>query len=456
MLLSPEMLLQASGLSGRADAHEAQETDAIEGVRPGTVIEPDSAETLALLLAWASHARLSVVLRGHGTKLGWGRRPAAIDLLVSTRRLNRVTAHRHGDLTASVEAGMTIADLNIELARHGQWLPVDPSFADATVGGTIAANDSGPLRHRHGTARDLLIGVRLAMTDGRLVKAGGNVVKNVAGYDLGKLMSGSCGTLAAIVSATFKLAPLPSSSATILAAFREPAGLTRAVAALASSQLEPVAFDVSVTVRLTPDTTSETGSRAPTASRDTHVVSGVSRTVAATGGERLPYGLQVQFASAPDVVETQIDQASRLLAADHVQVLNGAAETEAWRGHQALVWGPPGAVIRLSWLPGALPGVLALLEDIGRLGARSVALVARAGVGAGFVRVDADLCTQVQAIEILRASDVVGNVVVLRAAPEVKAQADVWGPPGETAALLREVKRAFDPAGILNAGRGPV
>src|SRR3979409_289795 len=130
MLLSPETVLQASGLSGRADAHEAQESDAIEGVRPRLVIEPDSAETLALLLAWASHARSSVVLRGRGTKLGWGRRPAAFDLLMSTRRLNRVTAQRHGDLTAGAEAGTTIADLNRELARHGQWLPVDPSFDD--------------------------------------------------------------------------------------------------------------------------------------------------------------------------------------------------------------------------------------------------------------------------------------------------------------------------------------
>src|SRR5439155_18468729 len=130
-------------------------------------------------------------LRGSGTKLAWGRRPAAIDVLLGTRRISRVLAHQYGDLTATVEAGITIAELNRELGRHSQWLPLDVSFDEATIGGSIAANDSGPLRHRHGTPRDLLIGVHLAMTDGRIVKAGGNVVKNVAGYDLGKLMSGS-------------------------------------------------------------------------------------------------------------------------------------------------------------------------------------------------------------------------------------------------------------------------
>jgi glycolate oxidase FAD binding subunit len=464
MLLSPETLLQESGLSGRADAREPRESDAVDGVAPRVVVEPESAETLALLLAWASRESLSVVLRGRGTKLGWGRRPAAIDLLVGTRRLDRVLGHQHGDLTASVEAGATIADLNRELARHGQWLPVDPSFDDATVGGTIAANDSGPLRHRHGTARDLLIGVHLAMTDGRLVKAGGNVVKNVAGYDLGKLMSGSCGTLAAIVGATFKLAPLPASSATMLAGFREPAALARAVAAVSASQLEPAAFDVHVFI---PSRSVGTAGRAPepAASGSATPASGVSQAPA--------YQLLVQFASTAEAVQAQMGEARRLLDADQYAVsgfsrtgdaVSGSSEaaagtldqTDAWRGHRDLVWAPPGAVIRLSWMPASLPSVLTLVDDIGRSGARSVALAGRASVGAGFVRVDAEPSIQVNAIELLRASAIVGNVVVVRAAAEVKARADVWGSPGDTAALLRAVKRAFDPVGILNAGRGPV
>ena len=116
------------------------------------------AEALAALLSWASKERLSTVIRGNGTKSCWGRRPTAVDLIVSTRRLNRVLSHQHGDLTATIEAGATLRTVAGELARHGQWLPLSTSFADATIGGTVAANDSGPLRQRHGTARDLLIG----------------------------------------------------------------------------------------------------------------------------------------------------------------------------------------------------------------------------------------------------------------------------------------------------------
>ena len=198
--------LKPPGLVGCAVARSAGEQDRIEDVEPRFVVEPDSAEALAALLSWASKERLSTVIRGNGTKSGWGRRPTAVDLIVSTRRLNRVLSHQHGDLTATFEAGATLRTVSGELARHGQWLPLSTSFADATIGGTVAANDSGPLRQRHGTARDLLIGVHLALADGNLVKAGGNVVNNVAGYDLGKLMSGLFGSLAAIVSATFKLA----------------------------------------------------------------------------------------------------------------------------------------------------------------------------------------------------------------------------------------------------------
>jgi glycolate oxidase FAD binding subunit len=188
-----------------ASTREGSAADAIDGVVPRQIVEPDTASGLAAALQRASRDRLVTVLRGGGTKLGWGRRPPPIDLLVSTARLNSLLVHRHGDLTATAHAGVTLAQLNRELARHGQWLPVDSAFDGATIGGIVATNDSGPLRHRHGTPRDLLIGVTLAMPDGRLVKAGGHVVKNVAGYDLGKLVSGSFGSLAAIVDATFKL-----------------------------------------------------------------------------------------------------------------------------------------------------------------------------------------------------------------------------------------------------------
>ena len=411
-------ILQSGGV------REAGALDAIDGVQPRAVVEPDSPELLAELLACSSRERLSIVLRGGGTKLGWGRRPAGIDLVAGTRRLNRVLAHAYGDLTATVEAGATLGDVNRELARHRQWLPLDTAFDGSTVGGTIATNESGPVRHRHGTPRDLLIGIHLATTDGLLVKAGGNVVKNVAGYDLGKLMSGSFGSLAAIVSATFKIAPMPPASTTLVATFRDRQATAQAVSAVDSSQLEPAAFDLHVAHESSPPR---------------------------------QLTLFIRFATTAAAIDAQIDDARRLLAADHVDLVSGAPETQLWRDHARCLWTAGGAIVRVSWPPAALERVLALVERIGREGASAIELVGRAGVGAGLVRVSGDTTTQVRAIEHLRAMpDVIGNVVVLRADLAVKERADVWGPPGDAVALLRAVKTALDPAGILNAGRGPV
>jgi glycolate dehydrogenase FAD-binding subunit len=183
------------------------------------LLEPASAGEVAAILAGASRDRKPILIRGAGTKLTWGEPVSAapVDLVLSTAKLNRVLAHRHGDLTATVQAGATLADVNRTLATHGQWLPLDPPWADrCTIGGLVATNDSGPRRHRYGAPRDLIIGIDIVRADGVAAKAGGIVVKNVAGYDLGRLMTGSFGSLAVIVSATFKLYPLPAASRTVV------------------------------------------------------------------------------------------------------------------------------------------------------------------------------------------------------------------------------------------------
>src|SRR6185436_4129927 len=194
------------------------------------LIRPSSAAEVAAALQRASEARQSIVIRGAGTKGDWGRTAGRIDAVLDMRRMNRILAHEHGDMTATIEAGASLREVNEALAVHGQMLPLDPPFADrATIGGLLATNDSGPLRHRYGTPRDLVIGIQLATTDGILSKAGGQVVKNVAGYDLGKLVTGSFGSLAAIVSATFKLSPLPAASKTLWLDVPDAAALARVV-----------------------------------------------------------------------------------------------------------------------------------------------------------------------------------------------------------------------------------
>jgi glycolate oxidase FAD binding subunit len=312
--------------------------------------------------------------------------PSSIAVVVSTARLNTLLVHRHGDMTATAHAGVTLAQLNRELARHGQWLPIDSAFDAATIGGIVATNDSGPVRHRYGTPRDLLIGVTLALTDGRVVKAGGHVVKNVAGYDLGKLASGSFGTYAAIVDATFKLLPIPQASATIEASYDDGEVLARDVMQVSTSQLEPMAFDVLL-----------------------------------DGGQ---YRLRMLYASSPAAVTAQVESAQRLLSKPST-VVTGDPEMDVWTDQVRSPWAGTGAVIRFGWLPAKLADVATLMQEVQQI-AGSVVMAGRVGTGAGLVRVDGDVRTQAAVVERMRSSVWVGNVAVLRASRELKEHVDVW------------------------------
>src|ERR1039457_4088694 len=187
--------------------------DAVDDVLPQMFIEPGRPEEVAAALKIAMSAGLKVIARGGATKMDWGNPPRGGELILSIRRLNRVVEHAWGDMTATVEAGCTFQQLQQTLAEHGQRLALDPLWPDqATIGGILATNESGPLRIRFGSLRDLVIGITLALPDGTLAKSGGKVVKNVAGYDLPKLATGSLGTLGIITQAIFRLHPVPRES----------------------------------------------------------------------------------------------------------------------------------------------------------------------------------------------------------------------------------------------------
>jgi glycolate oxidase FAD binding subunit len=411
---------------------------------PDTV-EPDTAEALASALGRASDLRQSVVIRGAGTKMDWGRPPRPIDAVLSTRRLSRVIAYEHGDLTMTVEAGAALHDVNRVLAARGQWLPLDPPFADrATIGGILAANDSGPLRHRFGTPRDLVIGVRLATTDGLLAKAGGQVVKNVAGYDLSKLVSGSFGSLAAIVSATFKLSPLFSASKTMVVDAPDLATLGQIVRDVAASQLEPMAFELRVVAgRSTPGPHSSP--------------SQISSTLPA--GSAFHGSLLIRFASVAAAVEAQIDQTRAMAAMKGctTDLIDGDAEQAVWHEHGRRLWSAPGAIVRASWMPANIVAAMDVVSGISRtVDLHGIEVIGRAAVGAGLIRIDGDAAAQAAVVNSLRQSPAFGNVVIVRGAGELKALVDVWGTASDGQRLSQAIKRALDPNGILNAGRGPV
>ena len=195
---------------GEEHAREATEEDVVDGIAPAFVAEPGTVEEISELMKLASEGGLTAAPRGSGTKMDLGNPPRDLDLIVSTARMNEIIEHTPGDQVVRVQAGLKLQDLQEQLAGSDQMLGIDPpeTRAGATIGGVVAANSSGPRRYSYGTVRDLIIGITVVLPDGTIAKAGGKVVKNVAGYDLGKVFTGAHGTLGVVASTTWRLHPV--------------------------------------------------------------------------------------------------------------------------------------------------------------------------------------------------------------------------------------------------------
>ena len=205
---------------------------------------PESSDAVAALLRQAGESGSAVRFTGGGTKITWGGRAHDPALELSTTNLDQIVEHNAGDLTAVLEAGVPLARAQATFAAEGQMLSLDPPDDGATVGGVVASGDSGPLRSRYGGVRDLVVGMRVALSDGTLAKSGGKVIKNVAGYDLAKLFGGSFGTLGAIVEVSVRLHPLPPETASAVGLSEDPDELARAAVAIGRAPLEHQGFDL--------------------------------------------------------------------------------------------------------------------------------------------------------------------------------------------------------------------
>lgn len=246
--------------SACAQVRPASPADAVAGVQPALVAAPATTQEASAVLRAAAELGLAVLPRGRGTKLHWGNPPEKCDLIIETTALNQVIEHAAGDLVATVQAGVSLEQLADVLATAGQRLavdphplrpplstqgaPVGPAVTAGTVGGTLATNATGPLRLRYGAPRDLLIGITIVRADGTIAKSGGKVVKNVAGYDLGKLFAGSRGTLGLITQATFRLHPVPPATAYVLAERAAPADCAPLLSSALESALAPAAAEL--------------------------------------------------------------------------------------------------------------------------------------------------------------------------------------------------------------------
>ena len=410
----------------------------VDGVPPSAVVQLRDADEVAAVLRLAGSQGLTVVPRGGGTAIEQGNPPKRMDLVLDLTRMDRLIEHRPQDLTVTVEAGLTVGALQRELAAHGQMLALDPPLAArATVGGVLAANSWGPRRHRYGTARDLLIGSRAVLADGTRLHSGGKVVKNVAGYDLNKMLVGSAGTLAVIVEATLKVAPVPGGLGMLVAAFPD-FGAAHAVAlAVSGGKLQPLTLDLigpPAARRLT------SASRAEPAEDAWLLAAELGGSPGAV--ERTTRELVHMATAAGSSEVTALERGQR------ESLLNGL------RDYGRTVENPATMILRASVLPSDLPAAVRAFEQAAR-GARP-AVIVRAGSGVAYSYWGGESATQGDTIvrEVRAALAPIGGSIVIERAPlSVKATTDVWGIEGADVDLMRRLKDAYDPSGVLSPAR---
>lgn len=394
---APEQLRAAC-----AEVAEAGPGDVVDGVAARWVARPANTDEVSAVLRAAAGLGLIVVARGTGSRLLWGTPPQHVDLIVDTGRLATVLAHAAGDLVVTVQAGLRLADLQQALAPHGQRLALD---GGGSVGGTIATAASGPLRYRYGSVRDLVIGITVVLADGTVTHSGGTVVKNVAGYDLGKLYTGSLGTLGVITEAVFRLHPLPEASRWICVRTTDAQRAAAAVAAVRSSQHDPVALEV----------------------------------------DRPAPGAPVTVGVALEGVASGVGARAEAVAA---LLGDAAGETATVAGTPPDWWAQPphppeGPAVLVSCAPAGVADLLA--NGPGSVRGSAGAGVLVAGVAAEHLGPD---LAELRAIASRH-----GGTAVLRCAPSHrKAEVDVWGPVSALA-LMRRLKDEFDPEHRLAPGR---
>jgi len=414
-----------------AQVRAAGPEDAVAGVVPRYVARPaDLAEASAVLRAAAAEG-LAVLPRGAGTRLAWGRPPARCDLVVDIRGMNRVLEHAAGDQVVRVQAGLGLDRLAAVLGQAGQRLALDPPSPGpaGTVGGLLATGAAGPLRLRYGTPRDLAIGITVVRADGTVASSGGKVVKNVAGYDLGKLFAGSYGTLGLIAEAAFRLHPLPAAVSYLTLDCPDGAAAGAAIAAAADSPLAPSAAEIDRPARGAPVRVGVLLEGDPDGVAErTGRMAGLLGGPAAAASPTPPPWWGRGAAAAADGTVLRI----AFWAAELIPVLAAIDAAAAGTGLDPVVSGSAAAgVLYAAVDPGAAPAAVAEFVRAVRA-ALAAADAGPAGLAEG---------------PPSRAS-----VVVLHAPADVRAVIDVWGPV-PALNLMRAVKDQFDPEHRMAPGR---
>jgi glycolate oxidase FAD binding subunit len=412
---------RAQALPGHEINVDEQRGLSVDGLLPSTVMRPEDADDAARGLRLCDLAPAAVVVWGGGTQMGLGPPPRKYEVAFSTERMTRLLEYEPADLTCRVEAGVRLSDLQAALGAQGQRLPLDPPHPQrATVGGMVAANSNGLTRGRYGTVRDWVIGIAVAYPSGKVARAGGKVVKNVAGYDLMKLHIGALGTLGVVVEVNFKVQARPEKEATLLAHFDAPAAALEVGLKLAHQYLAPAAAVVLDHASLPPPRAGE-----------------------GRGGG--PWTLALKLEGYAREAQAAKDQAVRFVREAGGGVEEAEVPPAFWDA--ARDWSTPAddVVLRAIVPLTSSPRVMAAVPPDARV-------LAQPASGLVDVRVAAP--SAVDALSRLRlAAGADGQVVVIAAPAALKQGLDVWGPPPPGFPIMRGLKQALDPNGILNPGR---
>jgi glycolate oxidase FAD binding subunit len=406
----------------------------IDGLKPENVLLLESIEQVSEMLRAASEQGKAVVPTGHGAFLHIGGIPRRYDVALSLQRLNRVVDYQPTDMTVTVEAGLTLTRLQELLGEHGQWLPIDPPVPErATIGGIIAANLSGPMRLSQGTIRDFLIGLRVVQADGTVVKGGGRVVKNVAGYDLPKLYCGSFGTLGIIVEATFKVRPCSEAHTLLSLSYPSPEKAMEMGLRLLGSELQPAFLEL-------------TNFNHQKSSHD----------------ETQTYHLFTGFAGLIEEIAYQRERVHEVIGSDSVVVEEWQDENERSLMQELRdfpVAQDTALGCKISILPTRVAAFCAAVQEEARSRGFSARLLAHAGNGILYSRfaqgentTPEKVLSFVDWLRIL-VKKLHGYMVVETVDSALKERIDVWGHIGATFPLMKRLKETLDPQGILNPGR---
>jgi len=394
----------------------------IDGLRPSLLVRPGSEEEVRACLKVCAEHGAAVVPAGQMTWLEAGNPMRRVELVLSLERMRRIVDYSPPDLTATVESGLKLTELNEITFAERQWLPLDPPGRSSSVGAIASCNSSGPLRLGFGVPRDYVIGIDLVHADGASSKSGGRVAKNVAGYDMNKLYVGSFGTLAIMTRITFKLRPLPDCSSTLLITSRNPESLFQLASKVFNSELQP--SSVVLTRRL-------------------------PESVGLCANDD---ALLIRFIDNETAVQAQVNRVTSITDKDRQLKVTTLSQMEAeslWRAVSDLEH-------RETRIKISVP-ISAVNEQLNQTITMLPDCIAAADMGTGIIRLafDVDDESVVNSINRSRASAaaVNGSVVIEKASLRVRRAIDSWGDVGSTATLMKSIKAAFDPQSLLNPGK---